>query len=118
MDTESSTPPPADNTNERNLAMLCHLLNIVGFIGPLIVWLVKKDESALVNREGKEALNWGITVAIAWIALLILTAITLGIAGLLMPVLYILNLIFAIIGGLQASKTGTYTYPFTLRLLK
>lgn len=123
MDTENNestteTPPPATNNDDRNMAMLCHLLNIIGFIGPLIIWLIKKNESPLVEREGKEALNWGITVAIAWVALIILTAITFGLAGLLVPVLILLNLVFAIIGAMKTNSTGSYRYPFALRLLK
>jgi len=63
--------PPQDTQkpgqNARNMAMLCHLLGLfTGFVGPLILWLLKKDEDPFIDRQGKEALNFQITVVIGW----------------------------------------------------
>ncbi len=56
------------STDDRNLAMLSHLLGIVsGFVGALIIWSLKKDQSAFVDEQGKEALNFQITVMIAFV---------------------------------------------------
>ena len=50
-----------EDKNTRTLAMLCHLLGIFGFIAPLIIWLVKKDDHEFIDSQGKSALNWQIS---------------------------------------------------------
>ena len=103
--------------DECNLAMLAHLLGIfTSFIGALIIWLVKKDDSAFVAREAAEALNFQITIALGWIIAMMLTVILIG--ALLYPVLLVVNLIFCILAAVSASKGVGYRYPFTLRLVK
>ena len=79
MNDATSTPPPvgAPPAEERQWAMFAHLSALVGgiltsgwagsigcFIGPLIIWLVKKDTMTFVNDQGREALNFNITVGI------------------------------------------------------
>ncbi|MGQ0530076.1 MAG: DUF4870 domain-containing protein [Panacagrimonas sp.] len=114
MSTEIASQPSKD---ECNLAMLAHLLGIfTSFVGALIVWLVKKDDSAFVAQEGAEALNFQITIALGWIIAMMLTVILIG--ALLYPVLLIVNLVFCILAAVSASKGVGYRYPFTLRLVK
>jgi uncharacterized Tic20 family protein len=113
VDTTAPTP------DDRNLAMLAHLLGIiVGFLGALIIWLVNKDhpEKTFVIQEAKEALNFQITFAIAFLAALLLKFILIGF--LLAPVLVIGNFVFCIIAGVSASKGENYRYPITLRLVQ
>ncbi len=105
------------SNDDRNLAMLAHLLGIVsGFVGALIIWLVKKDQSAFVDEQGKEALNFQITVMIGFVGSWILMFVLIGM--LLMPLLLIANLVFCILAAVAASKGEHYKYPFAIRLLK
>lgn len=104
-------------TDDRNLAMLAHLLGIVsGFVGALIIWLIKKDQSAYVDEQGKEALNFQITMLIAFVGAWILVFILIG--ALLFPLLLVANLVFCILAAVAASKGEHYRYPVAIRLLK
>lgn len=114
MSTEIAGTPSKDDCN---ISMLAHLLGIfTSFIGALIIWLVKKDDSAFVAQEAAEALNFQITIALGWIIAMMLTVILIG--ALLFPVLLLVNLIFCILAAISASKGVGYRYPFTLRLVK
>lgn len=107
------------SSEDRNLAMLTHLSGILlGFIVPLIIWLTNKDKTdkAWLNTQAVEALNFQILVAIAYVACMILAFIIIG--GLLMPVVWIANLIFCILAGMAANKGENYRYPVSLRLIK
>jgi uncharacterized Tic20 family protein len=112
----NEAPKPAEeNKDARTFAMLAHLLGIfTSFVGPLIIWLVKKDEHPFVNEQGKEALNFQITVAIAYVV-----ATLLPIAGcFLAPAVWVVNLIFCIMACVAANKGEHYRYPVSLRLIK
>jgi uncharacterized Tic20 family protein len=105
------------NNDDRNLAMLAHLLGIVsGFIGALIIWLIKKDQSAFIDEQGKEALNFQITMLIAFVVAGMLMVILIG--ALLMPLLFVANLVFCILAAVAVSKGEHYRYPVVIRLLK
>lgn len=105
------------NNDDRNLAMLAHLLGIVsGFIGALIIWLIKKDQSAFIDEQGKEALNFQITMLIAFVVAGMLMVILIG--ALLMPLLFVANLVFCILAAVAVSKGEHYRYPVAIRLLK
>ena len=105
------------STDDRNLAMLAHLLGIVsGFVGALIIWLIKKDQSAFVDEQGKEALNFQITVLIGVVGSWILMFVLIGM--LLLPLLLIANLVFCILAAVAVSKGQHYKYPLAIRLLK
>jgi hypothetical protein len=112
-------PPPASAGNDANqMAMLAHLLGIfTWFIGALIIWLVKKDVK-FVEEEAKEALNFQITVGIGWVAVSILAAVTCGVGAFLYPILWVVNLIFCIMGAMKAKDGIAYRYPFAIRLIK
>lgn len=107
------TEPTRD---ERNLAMLAHLLGIfTGFVGALILWLVRRDEAGFVADEAREALNFQITVAIAVVASVMLKMVLIGF--LLFPLVFIVNFIFCILGAVATAKGKPYRYPFALRLI-
>lgn len=103
--------------------MLCHLLGIfTGFIGPLILWLVKKDNSAFVGHHGREALNFQITLMLVMLGLgsvtVVLMFVVVGI--LLVPVLFIvpiLALVAEIIAAVAAQKGEWHRYPCCIRLV-
>ncbi len=140
---ESIIPPSPDDAawsglappEQRQWAMFAHLSALLGailtgafgggwgcFIGPLVIWLMKKDSMPFVDDQAKEALNFNITVAIAFVALLALSVLTLGI-GLVLTVplaiiLWIFWLVFTIIAAIKANDGVRYRYPFALRLIK
>jgi uncharacterized protein len=100
--------------DERTLAILAHILTLVsGFIAPLIIYLVKKDESKYVAEHAKEALNFQITITLIYIGLLITV---IGI--LLIWVVGIFAFVLAIIATIKASDNKMYRYPLTWRLIK
>lgn len=105
--------------DDRTLALLTHLSGIIlSFIVPLVVWLVHKDkpEKAFVVDQAKEALNFQITVAIAYVVCMVLTVIVIG--AILAPLVWVANLVFCILAGVKANEGVSYRYPFTLRLIQ
>jgi len=102
---------------------MCHLSALAGFVipgaghilGPLIVWLVKRGESAEIDAHGKEALNFQISMLIYNVVAGILCLIVIGFV--LLAVLHVLNVVFVIIASLRASEGQIYRYPLTLRLI-
>lgn len=109
-----------NESDERTMGMLAHILGgVTNFLGPLIIWLIKKDESPFVNDQGKEALNFQITVAIGYVVLAVLSFIPVVgcITSILMMLVWVAGLVFGILGGLEANKGKAYRYPFALRLI-
>ncbi|HMB42859.1 MAG TPA: DUF4870 domain-containing protein [Luteimonas sp.] len=118
---ETLAPPPegAASQEDRTIALLTHLSGVVlSFIVPLIVWLIHRDkpDRTFLTDQSKEALNFQITIAIAFLACSVLTLILIGM--LLMPLVWLVNLIFCILAGIKANEGVAYRYPFTLRLIK
>ncbi len=98
------------------MALLAHLLGIfTGFVGPLIVWLVNKDTMPFADKEGKEALNFQITMAIAYIVGAILTLVVVGVF--ICAAVGICILIFGIMGSVAAKDGRSYRYPLTIRFI-
>ena len=116
---ESAAQPaqPAVSQDSKNMAMLCHLLGLfTSFLGPLILWLIKKDEDEYVDQQGKEALNFQITIIIASVVSAILTFICIGF--IMAIFVSVLDIVFSIIAAVAASKGQDYRYPVSIRLLK
>ncbi|MBE1161616.1 DUF4870 domain-containing protein [Dyella sp. 7MK23] len=92
------------------------------FLGPLVVWLIKKDSMPFVADQAKEALNFNISVAIATLALLLLSLLTFGIGFIIaIPMWVVIGvgwLVLTIVAGVKANEGVRYRYPFTLRLIK
>jgi uncharacterized Tic20 family protein len=108
---------PESNKDARTMAMLCHLLAIfTSFLGPLIIWLVKKDEYSYVDEQGKEALNFQITVVLASFVAGLLTFVCIGVV--LLPAIWIVDIVFCIIAAVAVNKGEHYRYPLSLRLIK
>ena len=109
--------------NVRTWCVMCHLSALAGFVipgaghilGPLIVWLVKRGDSAEIDAHGKEALNFQISMLIYNVVAGILCLIVIGFV--LLAVLHVLNVVFVIIASLRASEGQIYRYPLTLRLI-
>ena len=101
------------------MAMLVHLLMIfTGLVGPLILWLVKKDESAFINHHGKESVNFVITNIIAYVIIMAITAVTFGLGAFLFIPLGIVVLIFAILACVAANKGEWYRIPMNIRFIR
>ena len=104
--------------DDRTIAMLTHLSGIIlGFIVPLVVWLINKDKGdrAFLVSQSKEALNFQITLLFGYIIGMVLSIILIG--ALLNFLLWIVCIIFSIIAGLAANKGEDYRYPFAIRLI-
>lgn len=105
------------SSEERNWALLAHILCIiVGVLAPLVIWLIKKDESAYVAEHAKESLNFQISMIIySFIAGILCFAV---IGFVLLPILGVFALVVIIIATVRASKGQIYEYPLTIRLVK
>lgn len=102
-----------------NMAMLAHLLGaLTGFVGPLIMWLVKKDDHEFVEDQSKEALNFQLTLLIWHVAAAAIVFASCGFIFFapLLPV--VLQLVFGIMGATTASKGEAYHYPMTIQFVK
>ena len=109
--------PPLSGSDERLYATLGHAgIIIIGFIAPLIVWLIGKERSEFVDDQGKEALNFSILVTIGYVASSILTFVFIGF--LLFPLVWIFSVIFCILAAIAANKGERYRYPLNWRIIK
>ena len=122
--------PATQSSDERNWAMFGHLSAFTAFftggvgavVAPLVVWLVKRDTLSFAAGQALEALNFNITVAIAYALLVMMTIGTLGI-GIVFTVpagfaLFVVWFVLTIVGAIKASEGVAYRYPFALRLVK
>ncbi|BAP42284.1 DUF4870 domain-containing protein [Pseudomonas sp. 21LCFQ02] len=106
----------------RQWAMLCHLSAFFGLVfpfgnllGPLVLWQLKKESDPFIDAQGREALNFQITVSIAATISFMLVFVVIGI-----PLLMLVGLgalVLTIIGGVKANDGLNYRYPFTWRPL-
>jgi uncharacterized Tic20 family protein len=109
-------PPPDKDAIQ--MGMLCHLLGIfTGFLGPLIIWLMKKESSPFVDDQGKEALNFQIATLIVCLACIPLNLL-FCIGSILVLIVQIARIIFGIIASMKANEGIAYRYPVTFRLIK
>lgn len=107
----------------RNWAMICHLSGLSGFVipfgnvlGPLIVWAIKKDDHSFIDDQGKEALNFQLTMTLCLIVSAIMIIVLVGI--LLVSILCIYILFMIIIASIKANDGIYYRYPLTIRFFK
>jgi uncharacterized Tic20 family protein len=111
---------PTASPDDRTMALLLHILGIfTGFLGPLIVWLVKKDSSPFLDQTGRKALNFHFSTllyAIVCFALM-LTLILIPVAFLGFAALAILRLVFGVLGCIRASEGQVYAYPLSIKFL-
>ena len=113
-----------DEKQANTWGMLCHLTALSLFIGipfghiigPLVVWLIKKDECPFVDEHGKESVNFQISMTIYGIVSVILFIILIGFV--LLGVLLIAELVLVIMASVKASNGEKFSYPYTIRFLK
>jgi uncharacterized Tic20 family protein len=123
MTTETTTEPlatyevPADS---RNLAMLAHLSAFVGLfgvpslVGPLVVWLLKKDDP-YIEAHAKDALNFNISFLIYGIVAAISIILLVGLLAL--PAVLVTWFVLVIVAAVKAGNGEDYEYPFTIRFV-
>jgi uncharacterized Tic20 family protein len=117
-------PGPAPTETDRTWAMLAHLSALAGLVvwiagcvlGPLAVWISRRDQSAFVAEHAREALNFNITVALAAVVCLLLMLVFVGF--ILGAALFIAWLVLTLIAAIKASEGAIYRYPVSLRLVK
>ncbi|RIX28187.1 DUF4870 domain-containing protein [Amnibacterium setariae] len=110
---------PLSPSDERLWATLIHIGGIViGFIAPLLGYLLLKDRSPFVRDNSRNALNFQITVAIAAVVAYILTIVTLGLLFFLPLAVAIVNVVFCIIAAVAANRGEVYRYPLTIAFIK
>ncbi len=115
---------PAVSKDARTWVMLCHLSALVGLLGngigfllgPLVVWLVKKNDDPFIDEQGKEAVNFQLTMFLAALVSGILIFVIIGVF--LLFVVAIFATVLSIIGAIKASEGEHFKYPFALRLVK
>ncbi len=108
---------------EANWGMFCHLSGLAGLffpfgniIGPAVIYAMKKDEFEFVDDQGKEALNFQITMSLALLISGLLVLVLIGIV--LLAVVGLYAIVMTIIGAIKASEGERYRYPFTIRFIK
>jgi uncharacterized protein len=126
MSEPSDTPAPsaAPTESERTWGMLAHLSALAGVVvwllgcvlGPLAVYLARRDSSEFVADHAREALNFNITVALAAIVCIALMVVFVGF--ILGTALFIAWLVLTLIAAIRASEGERYRYPLSLRLVK
>ncbi|WP_372761925.1 DUF4870 domain-containing protein [Pseudoalteromonas sp.] len=116
-------PQPLPSKEDRTWAMLCHLSALAGFIvplgsiiGPLVIWLLKKEEMPIVDEHGKKALNFQITIAIAYVVCILLMFVVIGV--ILLPVVAIFSFVMVILASVKANDGKQFDYPLSLKLIK
>jgi len=128
---ETSLPPPLpvspsapSLTNVRTWTAFCHASALLGVflhfpghvLAPLLVWLMKRDESPEIDAHGKEALNFQISMLIYNAVAAVFCLVLIGF--LILPFLWVLNAVFVIIAAVQASDGKLYRYPMTIRFIQ
>ena len=121
---DAPAPSAAPTENERTWGMLAHLSALAGVVvwllgcvlGPLAVYLARRDQSEFVAAHAREALNFNITVALAAIVCMALMVVFVGF--ILGTALFIGWLVLTLIAAIRASEGERYRYPLSLRLVK
>jgi len=102
--------------HSKQWGMFAHLSGIfTGFIGPLIIWQIKKDELPFASEQAKEALNFQITMAILYIIGIVTSIIFIGLFLILAVMIF--TIVTSIIGGLKANSGEHYSYPIIFRFI-
>lgn len=111
-------PQPLTPSDERMWSVLAQVVPfLLGFIAPLVIWLVLKERSRFVEQEAKESLNFQITVIIAHIAVLIFSFVTFGF-GAIVYIAFVAVIVFQILAAVANGRGEPYRYPVNIRFIK
>lgn len=121
---QQATDMVMSTKQEQSWAMVIHLsglvatllgVSLLGFLGPLILWLLKREESEFLDHQGKEAVNFHLTMDIWVVAAGAITGATCGMAFPLLFVPFVMQVVFSIVAAVKVNDGQRYTYPLTLR---
>lgn len=113
------------NKDLRMWAMFCHLAGLAGYvipviisgiIAPLIIWQIKKEDDPFIDQNGKEAVNFQISIGIYELVSIPLCFVCIGFVTL--PAVMIFNIVFLIIAAIKANNGESYRYPLCIRFIK
>jgi uncharacterized Tic20 family protein len=121
---QTPSPPPSTSSDVRTWCVLCHASALAGFfvpwaghiLGPLIIWLAKRGDSTEIDANGKESLNFQISMLIYNLIAGILCLVLIGFV--ILAILHLLNLVLVIVASIQVSEGKFYRYPLAIRLIK
>jgi len=128
---DHDTPIDAPTSDERLYALIMHpgglapyvtvIAGPLGFLVPLVMWLIKKDESRFIDANGREAVNFQLTILILAIVGVLLVLFTLGI-GIIVVIpaalaLVVVDIVFCILAAMAANRGEVYRYPFAFRVI-
>lgn len=131
MNEEIEVADSSPDKDARLWAMLCHLAALAGIfsyigfgvilpfanvLGPLIIWLIKRNESSFVDDQGREALNFQLTMTIAFVISVMLMFILIGFFFIMLFIVY--DLVMTIIAAVKANDGNKYRYPYIIRFIK
>ena len=123
---ELPTPPPGplgrEEISARQWGLIIHLsvlagyiVPLAGFVTPVVLWQLKKHDHPMIDAHGKNVANWLLSLLIYGTVAFLLVFVLIGIP--LLWLLGILNIVFAIVGGIKANDGQAYRYPLTLRFI-
>jgi len=114
------------NKDARMWAMFCHLGGFAGLlpiapvfgsiIVPLVIWQIKKDDFEFVDKHGREAVNFQISILIYSLVAGLLCFACVGVV--LLPAVYVFDLVFLLIAAIRANDGREYSYPLTIQFIK
>ncbi|MBA2655133.1 MAG: DUF4870 domain-containing protein [Gammaproteobacteria bacterium] len=128
MKTDEQKPTPtltqqAPTTQETTWAMVCHLCGFAGFIfpfgnliAPLVVWAMKREKMPYVDEQGKEAVNFQLSITIYYIIALVLMLIVIGLF--LLPVIAVFHIIAMVMASIETANGKPFRYPLTMRFIR
>ena len=114
---------PDATQDERTYTMWLHLSMLgasvfgVLFFAPLVMWLIKKDESKFIDDHGREATNFMISLVLYYVGTGIIALVTCGVGAALVGVVYVFGIVGSILAALASNRGEYYRYPMTIRLL-
>lgn len=123
MNQEVESGENSPDKDARNWAMICHLSALSGYfiplgnlLGPLIIWAIKKDELTFVDQQGKEAINFQLSMTIAYLVSCVLIILVIGIF--LLGILAVYALVMIIIASIKTNDGVDFRYPHVIRFIK
>ena len=119
---QTPSPPAHLTSDERTYALLIHLSSFVfPLMGPLVLWLIKRGDSAYIDHHGKEAVNFHITLLGTSLALFLFAAVTCGLGAIItvpaVLVLSVLDIVWTIVAAVRANEGVLWRYPYSMRLV-
>lgn len=118
-----AAPPTLTDAEANTFAMLAHLAAFSGVVipfghllGPLLVWLLKREQHPLVDDQGKESLNFQLSMSLYYVVGVLLIFVVIGF--ILLPALFIFSVVVTIMGAVKANGGERYRYPLNIRFIK